>query len=190
MAEGQASTGLEESKQYKEADVSAAQSYIKELGMIGISSDDISTNSEYEDLKKYREDWGETFTNIADPNPPSFISALIIKNSTQRNWRWCNKCQGLFFATNNKGVCPAGGEPSGMEASGDYSLINNKSDAPGQHNWRWCNKCQGLFFATNNKGVCPTREEAITWRLVEITALSTTGNFQIFFYRATQLAMV
>jgi hypothetical protein len=40
----------------------------------------------------------------------------------QENWRWCNKCQGLFFAGGpNKGVCPAGGEHS-HDGSGNYRL--------------------------------------------------------------------
>lgn len=43
--------------------------------------------------------------------------------SIQDNWRWCNKCQGMFFAGNpTKGVCPAGGEHS-LEGSGNYRLL-------------------------------------------------------------------
>jgi hypothetical protein len=41
----------------------------------------------------------------------------------QANWRWCNKCQGLFFAGGaTKGVCPKGGEHS-LDGSGDYHLL-------------------------------------------------------------------
>lgn len=44
-------------------------------------------------------------------------------SSIQDNWRWCPKCQGLFFAGNpTKGVCPAGGEHS-LEGSGNYRLL-------------------------------------------------------------------
>ena len=40
----------------------------------------------------------------------------------QSNWRWCNKCQGLFYAgSDTLGVCPAGGEHR-LGQSGDYSL--------------------------------------------------------------------
>lgn len=43
--------------------------------------------------------------------------------STQANWRWCSKCQGLFFAgTPAKGVCPAGG-PHSDQGSGQYSML-------------------------------------------------------------------
>jgi hypothetical protein len=41
----------------------------------------------------------------------------------QRAWKFCRKCQGLFFNGGGaKGRCPAGGEhdPSG---SGDYALM-------------------------------------------------------------------
>jgi len=39
----------------------------------------------------------------------------------QNNWRWCNKCHGLFFAGHGAGVCPAGG---GHDKTGswDYSV--------------------------------------------------------------------
>lgn len=74
---------------------------------------------------------------------------------TQRNWRWCNKCQGSWFAGNvPQGACPAGGTHV-RTGSGNYSLVHNATIAPGQSNWRWCNKCQGLWFNGNvSKGVC------------------------------------
>jgi hypothetical protein len=43
----------------------------------------------------------------------------------QRNWRWCSKCQGLWYsaATQNPGgVCPAGGSHL-KGISGDYALM-------------------------------------------------------------------
>ena len=40
----------------------------------------------------------------------------------QENWRWCNKCQGLFFAGNSRGVCPAGGTHN-SGGSGNYGLL-------------------------------------------------------------------
>jgi hypothetical protein len=74
----------------------------------------------------------------------------------QRNWRWCRKCQGLFFAGGGAvGRCPAG-TGHDASASGDYSLINNAPDDPGQHGWRWCQQCAGLFFSGNRSwGHCP-----------------------------------
>jgi hypothetical protein len=75
---------------------------------------------------------------------------------TQRNWRWCSKCQGLWFAGgSSQGKCPAGGSHS-KTGSGNYSLVHQATIAPGQANWRWCSKCQGLWFAGNpSQGKCP-----------------------------------
>jgi len=72
---------------------------------------------------------------------------------TQRNWRWCNKCQGLWFGGNPAGPCPGGGNHV-KTGSGNYSLVRATS-APGQSNWRWCSKCQGLWFGGNPAGPCP-----------------------------------
>jgi hypothetical protein len=74
---------------------------------------------------------------------------------TQSNWRWCHKCQGLFFAGNPGAVCPAGGAHDGS-LSGNYALIHSVGSGPDhQDNWRWCHKCQGMFFAGNPGAVCP-----------------------------------
>jgi hypothetical protein len=74
---------------------------------------------------------------------------------TQRNWRWCSKCQGLWFAGDSPGRCPAGGAHR-KQGSGNYSLVRDAAIAPGQTNWRWCSKCQGLWFAGKpSQGRCP-----------------------------------
>jgi hypothetical protein len=41
----------------------------------------------------------------------------------QSNWRWCNKCQGLFFGGNPNPKCPAGGAHN-KTGSGNYSLFH------------------------------------------------------------------
>ena len=40
----------------------------------------------------------------------------------QHDWRWCKKCQGIYFAGNPGSVCPAGGSHV-KTGSGDYSLM-------------------------------------------------------------------
>jgi hypothetical protein len=72
----------------------------------------------------------------------------------QDNWRWCHKCQGLYFAGNPGSHCPAGGAHENV-GSGNYDLVQNWPQAPGQDNWRWCHKCQGLYFAGNPGSHCP-----------------------------------
>ena len=42
----------------------------------------------------------------------------------QQNWRWCRKCQSLFYGPNEaSSVCAAGGKHDGSQ-SGDYPLID------------------------------------------------------------------
>jgi len=68
----------------------------------------------------------------------------------QSDWRWCNKCQGLFYGpTVGASKCPAGGPHASPAQSGsaNYSLPHGVAgDVSRQSEWRWCNKCQGLFY--------------------------------------------
>jgi hypothetical protein len=86
----------------------------------------------------------------------------------QDNWRWCDKCQGLWFAGHERGSCPGSGLLGGghsYDGSGNYSLESQSSFSNGQRGWRWCNKCEGMYFAANlladgspNHGRCPAGE--------------------------------
>ncbi|MGW7413635.1 matrixin family metalloprotease [Streptomyces sp. NPDC054863] len=74
----------------------------------------------------------------------------------QADWRWCSKCEGMFFGGNANPVCPAGG-PHTKAGSGNYVLAHNMAVTPGwQRDWRWCRKCQGLHFGGNPNPVCPS----------------------------------
>ena len=64
----------------------------------------------------------------------------------QSDWRWCSKCQGLWFSGTTGSKCPSGGGHS-QTGSGNYSLSHNAPNIPEQSHWRWCNKCQGMFWA-------------------------------------------
>jgi hypothetical protein len=69
----------------------------------------------------------------------------------QVNWRWCDKCQGLFFA--GTAACAAGGLHDHTN-SGHY-ILNNSGRGEGQSDWRWCNKCQQLtFVGAGSAGIC------------------------------------
>lgn len=85
---------------------------------------------------------------------PVISLLLALAPAYQGDWRWCRKCQGLFFGGNPGPVCPTGGAHE-RTASGDYSLVVNSPWVAGQSNWRWCHKCQGLFFGGNQASVCP-----------------------------------
>ena len=69
--------------------------------------------------------------------------------SNQTGWRWCKKCQGLFFSGNpDQGSCPSGGKHDGS-ASAKYLMQfgEGAGNTNPQGGWRWCGKCQGLFFS-------------------------------------------
>ena len=42
--------------------------------------------------------------------------------TTESNWRWCKKCQGLTFAGNPAKKCPEGGNHN-FSGSSDYKLM-------------------------------------------------------------------
>ena len=47
----------------------------------------------------------------------------------QDEWRFCNKCYGMWYNGNPfKGVCPAGGVHSGEGLSGNYFLQGDPSE--------------------------------------------------------------
>jgi len=75
---------------------------------------------------------------------------------TQSGWRWCRKCEGMFYVLNGTtGICPAG-QGHDPTQSASY-LVPFFSEATGtQREWKWCRKCQALFFAgTPGQTSCP-----------------------------------
>jgi hypothetical protein len=87
---------------------------------------------------------------------PGICCHVGVAVERQDGWRWCRKCQGLWFGENNtRGACPTGGGHQ-QTGSGNYRLMENSPGAAGQEGWRWCRKCQGLWFSGNNtRGACP-----------------------------------
>ncbi len=96
--------------------------------------------------------------NVGSSAGASPLSTATVSPSlpSQNNWRWCQKCQGLFFSGNpDQGVCPAGGVHDASR-SGAYLMTFGAGGEGMQAAWRWCHKCQGLFFSGNpDQGVCP-----------------------------------
>lgn len=91
------------------------------------------------------------------PHDPSGSGEYALANSVgapgQSGWRWCRKCEGLFFA-GARGKCASGGAHDGSQ-SGDYTLVHNDPAAQGQGSWRYCKKCDGLYFAGGGVTHCP-----------------------------------
>ena len=101
----------------------------------------------------YRVDGGSARQMTSFPRPVNDYG-LPMPAQAQENWRWCHKCQGLFFAGNPGSHCPAGGAHDNA-GSFNYVLVPDSPLYPGQAGWRWCNKCQGLFFGDNPGSRCP-----------------------------------
>jgi hypothetical protein len=85
---------------------------------------------------------------------PDNLQPDALAGNFQVGWRWCNKCQGLHFAENGLGPCPAGGTHS-IDGSGPYELLLDSGSTTAQTGWWWCAKCQGLHFASSTLGQCP-----------------------------------
>ena len=93
-----------------------------------------------------------TFTfSIENAPPDSTVSDL----PKQDQWRWCEKCNGLWFSGGGSaGRCPAFGSHSAV-GSGNYGLVDSISYPGGQEQWRWCRDCMGVWFSgTGQSGRC------------------------------------
>ncbi len=74
----------------------------------------------------------------------------------QDKWRWCHKCQGMWWGgSDSRGKCPSGGGHS-RKGSGDYRIrYGNKPSGKYQGEWRWCRDCYGMCYSGNGNGRCP-----------------------------------
>jgi hypothetical protein len=74
----------------------------------------------------------------------------------QSNWRWCWRCEGLWFNDHaGYGRCPRGGGHT-FSGSGNYMVKFAGDGGNGQRDWRWCWRCEGLWFNGNpGYGRCP-----------------------------------
>ncbi|WP_135232192.1 hypothetical protein [Nocardia sp. CS682] len=92
---------------------------------------------------------------------PLMIENAAPASATQRLWKRCARCRGLWFSGNGtRGGCPAGDIFDGGhhdDGTGDYILKEDPDGGQGQSQWFWCRNCQGLWFLGNSGfGVCPS----------------------------------
>jgi len=87
----------------------------------------------------------------------------------QGGWKWCAKCQGMFYAKNDitqpggtvLSVCPQDNFPHDGRQSAHYAAVFGSGAEGQQVGWRWCKKCQGMFYAGGSShGVCPVDKHA------------------------------
>lgn len=77
-----------------------------------------------------------------------------------QRFRFCHKCQSLFFAgahlpAEPDGLCPSGGEHEAMGYVFDLKVHETESPTA-QARWRYCGKCWAMYFdGYQFKGRCP-----------------------------------
>jgi hypothetical protein len=77
--------------------------------------------------------------------------------NAQSDWRFCNKCLGLFWnGYPDKGKCAGSSKGHNMYGF-DYVIPHDIAVKPNnQNNWRFCTKCKAMFFdGYPAKGSCP-----------------------------------
>ena len=122
--------------------------------------------------------FGDAITSVCPGNaggPHSLnnsgdYSLTLNPEEIQQNWRWCHKCQGLFYKPNGVGVCKAGPGGHSSTGSANYTLSVdvspvNASGTPQsavppkatgwQGGWRYCSKCGLLWMGLNSGSDCP-----------------------------------
>jgi len=83
------------------------------------------------------------------------FTTVLAQSTGQRDWRFCHKCQAMFFdGFPTKGSCAAGGTHEAMGYN--FVLPHDVAETPtAQQNWRFCHKCQAMFFdGFPAKGTC------------------------------------
>jgi len=89
---------------------------------------------------------------------PALVNDVFADNENfQSQWRYCDKCEALFFnGFPTKGTCPGGGGHNAQGYNfelphGNQLLETEKS----QVNWRYCSKCFSMFYdGFADKGKC------------------------------------
>jgi hypothetical protein len=91
------------------------------------------------------------------PNdPPAELSGTATKPG-ETDWRWCSRCQGLFYnGGSDIGRCAATKGPHSTTGSTKvYRLARIGDSMVGEKGWKWCSVCQGLFYGGDaTAGVC------------------------------------
>ena len=75
----------------------------------------------------------------------------------QEGWRWCHKCEGMFYGlasagAGGMGVCPAGGTHDATGSGHYYERAGTDIAGVQQGGWSWCNKCMIFFYSRASAG--------------------------------------
>jgi hypothetical protein len=86
---------------------------------------------------------------------PHYDDAAPAVPAIQYDWRFCSKCNTMFYNESPRGKCPSGGS---HRAQGFNFGLNHAGSAPpsSQTEWRFCQQCFALFYnGGSTKGRCP-----------------------------------
>jgi hypothetical protein len=101
---------------------------------------------------------------------------LIMPGDIEQGWRWCMQCQGLYLASDTRGICPVrpqsrtGGIPAMVigphkdSGSGQYRLFHAHAGGCVQTGWTRCGRCHGLYFGQAGRTGCCRLAAAATSR--------------------------
>jgi hypothetical protein len=109
--------------------------------------------------KHGRRSFLEGLVKIAASGGLSLAGGLVLPETaaaaSQRAWRFCRKCNAMFFdGYPNKGRCPGGGGHSAQGFNFDLTY-DIRETATAQSAWRYCQDCHAMFFdGYPDKGVC------------------------------------
>jgi hypothetical protein len=88
---------------------------------------------------------------------PLLPQSALAADSTQPDWRFCDKCNCMFFnGAPTKGRCAGGGAHEGQGFNFKLPYGNLPETAKAQAQWRFCDKCFSMFYnGGKDKGHCP-----------------------------------
>jgi len=108
----------------------------------------------------YQQQPAQQVVYAAAPKAPVYaqpqVSNRCSATNKQAGWRWCSRCQVLWYAlyNNSTGVCAAGGGHN-FQGSGQYhSPLHSGTGCNGQSGWKWCCRCMAMFYGAA-VSVCP-----------------------------------
>ncbi|WFB09783.1 hypothetical protein LRS74_24095 [Streptomyces sp. LX-29] len=99
----------------------------------------------------------------------AFASAAPAVAGSSAGFRWCNRCQGMWFrSSGDSGHCPVHhwwDHSHYEEGSGTYWFTDG-TPQPGQDRFgmlalKWCLTCKAAYFS-GGRGVCPNNENGHT----------------------------
>ena len=90
---------------------------------------------------------------------PSAASQGLTVSKDRRNWRFCGKCQVMFYADPPENVCAADGKKHLLRGYNFFLPFGVAATSSTQPSWYCCKYCQTLFYAGSAaRGALPSHQ--------------------------------